>query len=48
MSPAAGWLIFGAWVIGVVLVMAFFMGARRLQDKHLESCPLCQHTRGLR
>ena len=27
MSPIVSWLIFGAWVIGVVLVMAFFMGA---------------------
>jgi len=31
MSPIVSWLIFGAWVIGVVLVMAFFMGARRLR-----------------
>jgi len=29
MSPIVSWLIFGAWVIGVVLVMAFFMGANR-------------------
>ena len=29
MSPTLSWVIFGAWLLSVVLVVAFFMGANR-------------------
>jgi hypothetical protein len=28
MSPIVSWLIFGTWIVSVVLILAFFTGAK--------------------
>lgn len=36
LSPGLSWLIFGGWIVAVVLVVAFFMGATRKAREHEE------------
>jgi LPS sulfotransferase NodH len=31
-TPLASWLLFGGWILAVVLAVAFFMGASRVND----------------
>ena len=35
-SPGMSWLIFGGWLLAVVLIVAFFMGATRGQREYDE------------
>ncbi len=33
LSPGLSWLLFGGWLLAVVLIVAFFMGASRVTDR---------------
>ena len=33
LSPGLTWLLFGGWLLAVVLIIAFFMGASRVRDR---------------
>jgi len=37
LSPGLSWLLFGGWLLAVVLIIAFFMGASRGNDRVLSS-----------
>jgi hypothetical protein len=36
LSPGLSWLIFGGWLLSVVLIGAFFMGATRRTQEYEE------------
>ena len=33
LSPGLSWLLIGGWLLAVVLIVAFFMGASRVNDR---------------